>query len=76
MQRIEIQAKYLRTKKFRNKRSVIEIEFYDHEMAEASVERKHRGAYFKGCWSNARRFAYIPFDTCKVESILSIAWTY
>lgn len=69
MPRIEIQAKYLRTKKFRNKRSVIEIEFYDHEMAEASVERKRRGAYFKGRWRNARMFAYIPFDTCKVESI-------
>lgn len=69
MPRIEKQAKHLGSKKFGNRWSVIEIDFYDHEMAEASVERKRRGACFKGRWRNARRFAYIPFDTCKVESI-------
>ena len=69
MPRIEIQVKHLGSKKFRNKKSVIEIEFYEHEMAEASVERKRSGAFYRGRWRNARRFAYIPFDTCKVESI-------
>lgn len=69
MPRTGIKVKYLRTERFRNKKSVINIDFYEHGMAEVHVECKACWGCWKGRWRNHDNFSYIPFDECKLESM-------
>lgn len=72
MPRIKKQVHYLRTEKFNNRWYKIEINYFDHGMAEVSVHKKPRGNFLKR-WLRDDHLspssAYIPFDECKVESI-------
>lgn len=69
MPRTEKKVKYLRTERFRNKKSVIKIDFYEHGMAKVHGESK----FYLGKSGDRRRrhdsFSYIPFDECKLESM-------
>ena len=72
MPRIKKQVHYLRTEKFNNRWYKIEINYFDHGMAEVSVHKKPRGSFLKRWLRDdhlSPSFAYIPFDECKVESI-------
>lgn len=58
------QAAHIDTKTFNNRKYIIKIERYEHNMARVWVEYKRHNPTKKG-----RRFAYAPLDECKVESM-------
>ena len=79
MPKITKRVKYIRTEKFRNRKSAIEIDFYEHGMAEVNVSCKtckcswsSRRKRWTKRWRNHDNFTYIPFDECKMESM----WDY
>lgn len=59
-------VKYLCQKVFRNKMYAIEIDFYDHNMAVATISLKPR---ITGRWRKHQFTCYIPFDECITESM-------
>ena len=59
-------VKSLGSKTFSNRMYTIKIDFYDHNMADATIDLK---PWRSGRWHNHQHFCYIPFDECITESM-------
>ena len=59
-------VKSLGSKAFSNRMYTIKIDFYDHNMADATIDLK---PWRSGRWHNHQHFCYIPFDECITESM-------